>query len=395
MPRGRRAYPLEFRQRIVELVRVGRRPGELAREFEPTVESINRWVKQADRDEGRVADGLTTQEREEMRRLRRENRQLKREREILAKAAAWFAREAGSTHQRIRVREGAPSPLSGSHTVSPAGRLHQWVLRVATAWHVGARAEADWELLSMIQAIHAGSHGTYGAPRIHAELGAQGVRVGRKRVARLMHSVALAGVSRRKRPHTTVRSRGTAKAPDLVQRQFTAEAPDRLWVADITYVPTGAGFLYLAVVVDVFSRRVVGWAMESHIRTELVLQTLNMALYLRRPQGVIHHSDQGIQYTAYAFGKLCREWSVRPSMGSVGDCYDNALCESFFASLECELLDRRFFQTHAEARMAVFQYIEGWYNTHRRHSSIGYHAPIAFERRYTSTIQQVETPTVH
>ena len=266
------------------------------------------------------------------------------------------------------------------------------------AWQrrgTSARAEADRELLAMIQAIHASSHGTYGAPRIHAELGARGVCVGRKRVARLMRSVALARVSRRKRPHTTVRSRGVAKAPDLVQRQFTAEAPDRLWVADITYVPTGAGFLYLAVVVDVFSRRVVGWAMESHIRTELVLQALNMALYLRRPQGVIHHSDQGIQYTAYAFGKRCREWGVRPSMGSVGDCYDNALCESFFASLECELLDRRSFQTHAEARMAVFQYIEGWYNTHRRHSSIGYYAPIAFERRYTSNIQHVEPLTVH
>ena len=266
------------------------------------------------------------------------------------------------------------------------------------AWRrrgTSAQAEADWELLSMVQAIHTGSRGTYGAPRIHAELAAEGVCVGRKRVARLMRSVALAGVSRRKRPPTTVRSQGTAKAPDLVQRQFTAEAPDRLWVADITYVPTGAGFLYLAVVVDVFSRRVVGWAMESHIRTELVLQALNMALSLRRPQDVIHHSDQGIQYTAYAFGKLCREWSVRPSMGSVGDCYDNALCESFFASLECELLDRRFFQTHAEARMAVFQYIKGWYNTHRRHSSIGYHAPIAFERRYTSSIHQVEPLTVH
>ena len=266
------------------------------------------------------------------------------------------------------------------------------------AWQrrgMSARAEADRELLAMIQAIHASSHGTYGAPRIHAELGARGVCVGRKRVARLMRSVALAGVSRRKRPHTTVRSRGVAKAPDLVQRQFTAEAPDRLWVADITYVPTRAGFLYLAVVVDVYSRRVVGWAMESHLRTELVLQALNMALYLRRPQGVIHHSDQGIQYTAYAFGKRCSEWGVRPSMGSVGDCYDNALCESFFASLECELLDRRSFQTHAEARMAVFQYIEGWYNTHRRHSSIGYYAPIAFERKYTSSIQHVEPLTVH
>ena len=266
------------------------------------------------------------------------------------------------------------------------------------AWQrrgTSARAEADRELLAMIQAIHASSHGTYGAPRIHAELGARGVCVGRKRVARLMRSVSLAGVSRRKRPHTMVRARGAAKAPDLVQRQFSAEAPDRLWVADITYVPTRAGFLYLAVVVDVFSRRVVGWAMESHLRTELVLQALNMALYLRRPQGVIHHSDQGIQYTAYAFGKRCSEWGVRPSMGSVGDCYDNALCESFFASLECELLDCRSFQNHAEARMAVFQYIEGWYNTHRRHSSIGYYAPIAFERRYTSSIQHAEPLTVH
>ena len=150
------------------------------------------------------------------------------------------------------------------------------------------------------------------------------------------------------------RYKGVAKASDLVQRQFTAEAPDRLWVADITYVPTRAGFLYLAVALDVFSRRVVGWAIESHLRTELALQALNMALSLRRPQDVIHHSDQGIQYTAFAFGKRCREGQVRPSMGSVGDCYDNALCESFFASLECELLDRRSFQTHAEARMAVF-----------------------------------------
>jgi len=168
-----------------------------------------------------------------------------------------------------------------------------------------------------------------------------------------------------------------------------------LWVADITYVPTRVGFLYLAVVLDVFSRRVVGWAMESHLRTELVLQALNVALSLRRAQGVIHHSDQGAQYTAFAFGKRCRERGVRPSMGSVGSCFDNALCESFFASLQCELLDRRSFQTYAEARMAVFQYIEGWYNTHRRHSSIGYYAPIAFERRYTSSIQQVEPHTVH
>ena len=275
------------------------------------------------------------------------------------------------------------------------------LLGVSTSGYYGwqrhepsARWRADQRLLARITAIHRRSHGTYGVPRIHAELAAEGVRVGRKRVARLMRSIGLAGVSRRKRPRTTVRAQGVSKAPDLVQRQFTAEAPDRLWVADITYVRTRAGFLYLAVVLDVFSRRIVGWAMEPHLRTELVLQALNMALYLRRPRGVIHHSDQGVQYTALAFGKRCREAGVRPSMGSVGSCYDNALCESFFASLECELLDRRTFHTYVEARAAVFAYIEGWYNTHRRHSAIQYHSPITFERRIALTAQHVEPLTV-
>ena len=142
-------------------------------------------------------------------------------------------------------------------------------------------------------------------------------------------------------------------------------------MADITYVPTWAGFLYLAVVLDVWSRRVVGWAMADHLRTELVLDALNMAIEQRRPTDVIHHSDQGCQYTSIAFGKRCKELGVRPSMGSVGDCYDNALCESFFATLECELIDRSTFRPTREARLAVFDFIEGWYNPHRRHSGIG------------------------
>ena len=173
-------------------------------------------------------------------------------------------------------------------------------------------------------------------------------------------------------------------APDLVERDFTAAGPDRLWVADITYVPTWAGFLYLAVVLDAFSRRVVGWAMANHLRTELVLHALNMALWQRRPTEVIHHSDQGCQYTSLAFGRRCRQMGVRPSMGSVGDCFDNALCESFFATLECELIDRRSFRTQAEARMAVFEFIEGWYNPHRRHSAINYLSPMNYERRFKS-----------
>jgi len=246
---------------------------------------------------------------------------------------------------------------------------------------VAERTQADATLSEQIRWIHEHSRRTYGAPRVHAELAAQGVRVGRKRVARLMREADLQGASRRAPARTTVRDAKARPAPDLVERKFTVEAPDRLWVADITYIPTWAGFLYLAVVVDAWSRRVVGWAMATHLRTELVLAALEMALWQRRPQEVIHHSDQGTQYTSIAFGQRCREAGVRPSMGSVGDCFDNALCESFFATLECELLDRRRFRTPAEARRAVFDFLEGWYNPHRRHSALGYLSPAEFERR--------------
>ena len=169
-------------------------------------------------------------------------------------------------------------------------------------------------------------------------------------------------------------------APDRVERQFRADARDRLWVADITYVPTWTGFMYLAVVLDVFSRKVVGWAMADHLRTGLVLAALNMAIGQRHPSEVVHHSDKGSQYTSLAFGKRCREMGVLTSTGSAGDCYDNAIAESFFATLECELIERRAFRTPVEARMAVFQFIEGWYNTGRRHSALGYRSPNEFER---------------
>jgi putative transposase len=251
------------------------------------------------------------------------------------------------------------------------------------AWHgraPSARAESDTALLERIREIHRTSRETYGTPRIHAELTSQGHTVSRKRIARLMRGAGLAGISRRKGTRTTVRDARARAAADLVERNFTAEAPDQLWVADITYIPTWAGFLYLAVVLDVFSRRVIGWSMANHLRTRLVLDALDMALWQRRPDGVIHHSDQGSQYTSIAFGNRCRVACVRPSTGSVGDCYDNAMCESFFATLECELLDRRRFRSHAEARMAVFEFIEGWYNSRRRHSAIGYLSPINYER---------------
>jgi len=247
-----------------------------------------------------------------------------------------------------------------------------------------ARAQADAALSARIVEIHRRSRQTYGVPRIYAELKAQGLRVGRKRVARLMNTAGLYGVSRRKWVITTVRDHTAKPASDLVERNFTAAAPNRLWVADITYIPTWAGFLYLAVVLDAFSRKIVGWAMATHLRTELVLAALNMALGQRRPAAVIHHSDHGSQYTAFAFGQRCRDAGVRPSMGSVGDCFDNAMCESFFATLECELLDRTSFTTQAEARMAVFDFIEGWYNPHRRHSALDYLSPLDYERGYAT-----------
>ena len=272
MPKSKRSYPPEFRRQMVGLVQAGRSPEALAREFEPTAQSIRNWVAQAARDAGRDDGGLTTAEREELSRLRRENRQLRLEREILSKAAAWFARETNAI------------PPKGS-----ASGYYAWRKR-----RPSPRTKTDTALTAKIRLAHAASRGTYGAPRVHAELVAKGVRIGRKRVARLMSRAGLAGVSRRRFVTTTVRDH-SRQAPDLVERNFTAEAPDRLWVSDITYVPTWAGFLYLAVVVDAFSRRIVGWSMATTLATQLVLDALNMALLVRRPGEVIHHSDQGSQ----------------------------------------------------------------------------------------------------
>ena len=242
------------------------------------------------------------------------------------------------------------------------------------------RSLADAALVAKIKGFHDRSRGTYGRPRIHADLVDEGEKVSPKRVARLMRQAGLVGVSRRRGVRTTVRD-DQRPAPDLVEREFRADGPDRLWVADITYVPTGTGFLYLSVVLDVWSRRIVGWSMASHLRTELVLAALEMAIQNRRPKRVVHHSDQGCQYTSYGFGRRCRELGVSQSMGSVGDCYDNAMAESFFATLECELLDRRRFNSQTAARMAIFEYIESWYNRHRRHSALGQLSPAEYERR--------------
>lgn len=261
--------------------------------------------------------------------------------------------------------------------VSPSG-FYAWRERAPSR-----RALDDAVLTERIRAIHAASDATYGSPNIHVELRDEGTRVGRKRVARLMRAADIRGVSRRRGfVVTTRRDPQQRPAPDLVKRQFSAAGPNQLWVADMTYVPTWAGFIFLAIVLDVWSRRIVGWSIGEQMTADLVLAALNMAIAQRRPTDVIHHSDQGSQYTSVALGQRCAKMGVRPSMGSVGDAYDNAMAESFFASLECELIDRRSFQTKAEARIALFTYIEGWYNPRRRHSALGRVSPINFERSY-------------
>jgi putative transposase len=259
--------------------------------------------------------------------------------------------------------------------VSPSG-YYAWLERPACA-----QAQANRVLLEQIRQAHAASDATYGVPRIQAELADQGIKAGHNRIAAVMRANGLRGVSRRRGwCVTTKRDKEQRPAPDLVQREFTATGINQLWVADMTYIPTWAGFVYLAVVLDVYSRKVVGWAFGQQQTADLVIAALNMALITRKPQGVIHHSDQGSQYTSVDFGKRCKEMGVRPSMGSVGDAYDNAMAESFFASLECELIDRRSWKSFAEARMAIFTWIEGWYNPRRRHKGLGQKSPMNFEK---------------
>ncbi len=262
-------------------------------------------------------------------------------------------------------------------SVSPSGF---WAWR---GRRQSARATADAGLAERIRAIHRASRGTYGAPRVHAELSAAGVHCGRKRVARLMRLAGLTGVHRRRHARRPAGSANTVSPPDLVQRDFSASGPDELWVADITYLPTDAGFLYLAVLIDAWSRLVVGWSMAAHLRTELITGALEMALGRRPPSDkLVHHSDRGTQYTSLAFGQCLAKAGIAASVGSVGDAYDNALAESFFASLETELIDRSSWPTRGAAKLAVFEYIEVFYNRQRRHSALEYLSPLEFERRY-------------
>ena len=275
--------------------------------------------------------------------------------------------------------------------VSRSG-FHAWQNR-----NPSARAREDERLLERIREIHQANRKVYGSPRIHAELAmADGERVGRKRVERLMRQAGISGLVARKRGRTTVRVPGVRVCEDLVDRAFLSTAPDRLWVADITYLRTWEGWLYLVAVQDLFSRRIVGWSMGDHMRTELVADALQMALARRQPApGLIWHSDQGSQFVSLAFGQQARAAGIAQSMGSRGDCYDNAVAESFFATLKKELIHRQSWPSKAELRTEVFEYIEVFYNRRRRHSTLGNLSPAQFENHHHQQTEKIEpTATV-
>jgi len=256
--------------------------------------------------------------------------------------------------------------------------------------HPCTRARQDAFLLGRIRQIHAASRGTYGSPRVHRELVlGEGIHVGENRVARLMRIHDIEGIYRRRYKGCTRQDPRATPYEDLVMRGFTVDGPDRLWVGDITEHPTAEGKVYVATVLDAWSRRVIGWSISDHIRSELVVDALQMALWRRRPEEgkTICHTDHGAQYTSWAFGRRLRAAGLLGSMGTIGDCFDNSMAESFFGTLQLELLDRRRWESRKELAAAVFDYIEGFYNPKRRHSSIGYLSPAEFELRNAVTEQ--------
>jgi putative transposase len=272
--------------------------------------------------------------------------------------------------------------------VYPVGRMCA-VLGVSRsgyyAWRerpLSERKQSNTRLLLHIRAVYHASRRTYGSRRVYHELREQGIPCSRQRIARLMRQDGLRAVQRQRYKQTTRPNPRLPVAPNVLNRDFTAQRPNQKWVADFTYIPTAQGWLYLATVMDVFSRQIVGWSMSERQQTALVEDALQMALARRCPQtGLLHHSDRGSQYASHDYQKLLAKEHIQVSMSRSGNCYDNAMMESFFATLKTEWVDHRY-ATRAEARSAIFDYIERWYNRRRRHSSLGYLSPAVFEQRF-------------
>ncbi|WP_329060113.1 IS3 family transposase [Streptomyces sp. NBC_01429] len=347
-------------------------------------EALRGWIRRAEADAGERDDCLSTGERAGLTALRKENSQLKRANDVLRTASAFFAAQLAPTRPRLTALVDE-HPRLGAECVL-------WELRIPSStcyrWRRAEkepceRRRRDVELAERIKEIHAESGGNYGSPRVHAVLRREGTHVGRKRVERLMREAGIAGTSPRRKGFTR-RDPKTGLAPDLVNRDFTAPAPNRLWVTGLTMVSTGEGPLWLSAIRDAFSRRVVAWETSARADADLVLATLEYALASREvePGKLIHHTDHGCQYTSTKLTTRLMQAGVEASMGSVGDSCDNALAENLSMLIQTECIRGRTYTTRAETNLALFEYIDGFYNSRRTQERLGFLSPIEFEEKY-------------
>ncbi|WP_420814171.1 IS3 family transposase [Polyangium spumosum] len=379
--RKRRSFSAEFKAEAVRLCQVGDRSiAKVAKDLDLTETALREWVRADEVNVGgeKPPEALTGAEREELVRLRRENKRLQMEREILKKAGG-LLREGERVKFAFIAAEKAFFPVTVLCDVLDVSRsgFYAFCKRPEPR-----RKASDAQLAAEIVAAHQRSHGTYGSPRVHAELRARGLCVSRKRVERLMRERGLEARSKRRFRRTTDSNHTMPLAPNLLGRQFDAKAPNEAWVTDVTYIPTAEGWLYLATILDLFSRRVVGFAMSEQNDRALALAALERALRARRPRpGLLHHSDRGSPYASEDYRKALRERGIVASMSRTGDCWDNAVAESFFATLKAELVDATRFPTRDAATAAIGDYLERFYNHARRHSYLGYLSPVEFELR--------------
>ncbi|WP_442894314.1 IS3 family transposase [Bradyrhizobium sp. AZCC 1693] len=383
--RQRRSFTEEYKRQAAELVvSSGRSITSVAKELGLRDSVLRRWVEKLRQEPASAARRPTTQatpmpadQAAEIARLRQENERLRMERDILKKSIAIFAGTRDMSFRFIEDhRDAYPVRLMCAVLDVSAAGYYAWRERP-----VSQRAAANAALLKAIRQVHQDSGGRYGSPRVHAALRVQGRGTSRGRIERLMHRHGIRAIMASPRRVRTTDSRHSLPiAPNLIDRNFTTAAPNRIWLADITYIPTAEGWLYLAAIMDLFSRKIVGWAMRDHMRVELVSSALTMAIQQQRPEaGLIHHSDRGVQYASHDYRAVLSAAGIIGSMSRKADCYDNAPMESFFHTLKTELAHHRQYKTRAEAQRDIFAFIEGFYNRIRLHSAIGYIAPIEME----------------
>ncbi|MGR0997313.1 IS3 family transposase [Escherichia coli] len=355
-----------------------------------TPETLRVWVRQHERDTGGGDGGLTTAERQRLKELERENRELRRSNDILRQASAYFCE--GGVRPPLEKMMPLLDKLREQYGVGPlCSELH---IAPSTYYHCqqqrhhpdkrSARAQRDDWLKKEIQRVYDENHKVYGVRKVWRQLLREGIRVARCTVARLMAVMGLAGVLRGKKVRTTI-SRKAVAAGDRVNRQFVAERPDQLWVADFTYVSTWRGFVYVAFIIDVFAGYIVGWRVSSSMETTFVLDALEQALWARRPSGTVHHSDKGSQYVSLAYTQRLKEAGLLASTGSTGDSYDNAMAESINGLYKAEVIHRKSWKNRAEVELATLTWVD-WYNNRRLLERLGHTPPAEAEKAYYSSI---------